>query len=216
MKKVTKAIKLFLLFFILSIFTESYSATWNVSVQNFQFVPSTLNVNTGDTIKWQWVNGDHTTTSLTVPAGALIWDSPINQTTQTYKYVVTVAGNYTYKCTPHFPNMVGSFNASPIGIKPISSKVPENFNLYQNYPNPFNPSTVIKFDVAAGKSEVSNVKMIVYNIYGQEVEELVNEPLTPGSYSVTWNASNFPSGIYFYEMTANNEKLYSRKMILVK
>jgi hypothetical protein len=82
---------------------------------------------------------------------------------------------------------------NPIGIKPISTEIPKRFDLKQNYPNPFNPATNIEFDIA--KNEL--VKLIVYNSAGQEVETLVNQNLTPGSYRVDFNAKNLASGAYF-------------------
>ena len=116
----------------------------------------------------------------------------------------------------------------PIGIKPISNKIPANFVLYQNYPNPFNPTTKIKYSIPSNvKSETSNVKLIIYDILGREVETLVNEKLQPGTYEVEWSAtgggSNYASGVYFYKLTASDPEsssgLYfvqSRKMVLVK
>jgi plastocyanin len=63
---------------ILSAFT-ALATKWTVTVQNFSFNPSSLpNVAVGDTIKWVWVSGSHTTTSSTIPGGAVSWDQPIN------------------------------------------------------------------------------------------------------------------------------------------
>jgi hypothetical protein len=98
-----------------------------------------------------------------------------------------------------------------IGIKPISNYIPENFLLYQNYPNPFNPATNIKFDLP--KSTL--VKIKIYDILGKEIETLVNENLLPGSYKIDWNASQYPSGIYFYKMETANY-VETKRMILMK
>src|SRR4030095_8914380 len=190
---------------------QIYSTTWTVTVRDFQFTPNNFTALVGDTVKWQWVNGSHTTTSLTVPGGANPWDQAINSSTPTFKYVITTAGNYHYKCTPHFPSMVADFTANPVGITPIGSEVPQSFKIEQNYPNPFNPVTDIKFDVP----KASFVKLNVMNILGQEVEQLVNENLQPGSYKVDWNASSFPSGVYIYKMTAG-DFTQTKKMILIK
>ena len=90
-------------------------------------------------------------------------------------------------------------------------ELPKEFNLSQNYPNPFNPSTMIRFAVPADV----NVKLDVYNTLGEKVAELVNGPMTAGSYEVPFNASNFPSGIYFYRIEAGSN-VAIRKMILMK
>jgi plastocyanin len=84
-----------------------------VTVQNFSFSPSSIsNVQLGDTIRWVWASGTHTTTSTTIPAGAAIWDNPITSSVTSYEYKVLVAGTFNYKCTPHASmGMVASFTA---------------------------------------------------------------------------------------------------------
>ena len=77
------------------------ATTHNVSVQNFQFSPSTINVSVGDVIHFVWVAGTHTTTSTSVPAGADAWDAPIDATHTTFDYTVTQPGSYSYQCTFH-------------------------------------------------------------------------------------------------------------------
>jgi len=94
---------------------------------------------------------------------------------------------------------------------------PDAFALNQNYPNPFNPSTQISFDVPAG---ADHVMINVYNILGQNVNTLVNEVMSPGSYTVDWNATDFmgnavASGIYFYELRSNSFTA-RKKMLLIR
>lgn len=98
-----------------------------------------------------------------------------------------------------------------IGIHEISTLVPDAFILSQNYPNPFNPSTSIKFAIP----KAIDIVLIIYNALGQAVSTLVNEHLNPGTYSVEWNSSNFPSGVYFYKITGGNYS-ETKKMVLVK
>jgi len=98
-----------------------------------------------------------------------------------------------------------------IGIQPISTEIPNTFSLSQNYPNPFNPSTRIKF--AIPKSSFS--ELIVYDVLGRQVNSLVSEELKAGIYEAEFNASDFPSGVYFYRITAG-EFLETKKMILIK
>lgn len=207
-----KLISFYFLLFISLFFASSvFSATWIVQVSDFSFSPSNLNVSVGDSIKWQWLNGIHTTTSTNIPAGAPVWDEPMTVSNQTFIYVVTVPGPYDYQCTPHSFNMTGSFTANPIGIKNEGSKIPAAFNLYQNYPNPFNPVTEIRFDLPKSLF----VNLTVFNIVGGNVEVLINENLEAGTYSVDWNASQYPSGIYFYKFSSG-DFVQTRKMILVK
>ncbi len=101
--------------------------------------------------------------------------------------------------------------AEVIGIKTISELVPAQYSLGQNYPNPFNPST--KFTIQISKS--SDILITVYNVLGSQVEILVNWQLKPGIYEVDWNASGYPSGVYYYKLVAGGFT-QTRKMILVK
>ena len=88
---------------------------------------------------------------------------------------------------------------------------PFNFNLYQNYPNPFNSTTTIEFDTP----ERTNVKLVVYDILGREVETLIDKELEPGKYKVNFEAKDLPSGVYFYTLrTPKFTK--TKKMILIK
>jgi hypothetical protein len=106
--------------------------------------------------------------------------------------------------------------SQPIGIIPVSSQIPAQFSLSQNYPNPFNPATKIKFDIPASVETTQwVVSLKIHDILGREVAVLVNEQLRPGSYEVDWDASAFPSGVYFYTITSGSFK-ESKKMVLLK
>lgn len=99
----------------------------------------------------------------------------------------------------------------PVGISQLSSVVPEKFSLYNNYPNPFNPSTNIKFDIS--KSQI--VKLRVFDMTGKEVAVLVDQNVTPGSYSVNFNAASLSSGIYLYRLESR-DFTETKRMVLVK
>jgi len=90
-------------------------------------------------------------------------------------------------------------------------KAPNNSKLFLNYPNPFNPSTSIKYELA----EDAFVVLKVYDLLGKKVADLVDEKQNAGTYNVEWNASNFPSGIYYYKITTGNFS-DTRKMLLIK
>ena len=86
-----------------------------------------------------------------------------------------------------------------------------SFALHNNYPNPFNPSTTISYTVP----KTSEVKISIYNMLGQKVDELVNEVKNAGTYNISWNAEAFSSGIYITVLKANSTFL-SKEMILLK
>ncbi len=98
-----------------------------------------------------------------------------------------------------------------VSNEPENLEGPQAFKLYNNYPNPFNPTTQIKYDVA----EAGLVKLEVFDILGRKVAELVNERKAIGSYTVTFEASNLSSGMYFTRFTAGNS-VQTQKMTLLK
>ena len=126
----------------------------------------------------------------------------------------------TYSVTLAATNSNGSDNlvkqcyitvVTNIGIVNNNNQIPDKFSLSQNYPNPFNPVTNIKFQIP----NLSNVSLIVYDMLGKKVTNLIDKQLNPGTYTVDWDASDFPSGVYFYKMTAG-DFIEIKRMVLVK
>lgn len=97
------------------------------------------------------------------------------------------------------------------GIGNNSQEYTAAFDLKQNYPNPFNPITKIKYELF----KYSQVTLIVYDISGKEITNLVNENKYPGIYEVEWNAGDLPSGVYYYELRAGSSFM-AKKMVLIK
>lgn len=129
------------------------------------------------------------------------WDSPgIYDSTKVWS---TSKGN---------PARTGTRRADfEVGVKPNVNILPSQNFLYQNYPNPFNPVTTIAYELPAA----DYVKLTVYNISGAEITTLVNGRQSAGHYTYNFDGSNYPSGVYFYNLNTGN---YSdtKKMILVK
>jgi hypothetical protein len=104
-------------------------------------------------------------------------------------------------------------------VQNVESDLPTEYSLYQNYPNPFNPSTVIKYSIpviANGDAyQLQNVSLKIYDILGREVATLINQRQKAGNYEVTFKASNFTSGIYFYKLQSGSF-IESKKMIYLK
>jgi hypothetical protein len=98
-----------------------------------------------------------------------------------------------------------------VAISNTKNTIPLEFNLHQNYPNPFNPSTNIRFDIP----EDADVKIVVYDILGKEVQILADEFKWAGSYEINFDANSFSSGTYFYSLEAGDFKSI-KKMVLVK
>jgi hypothetical protein len=119
---------------------------------------------------------------------------------------------YDYYITP---NGIGLATAEVIDTitsgEVLAGNIPLTFSLRQNYPNPFNPSTKIKYAIP----HLSNVTIKVFDILGNEIENLVNEEKQSGTYEVEWNATGLPSGVYFYQLKSR-DYIETKKLVLVK
>jgi hypothetical protein len=89
--------------------------------------------------------------------------------------------------------------------------LPNDFELSQNYPNPFNPSTTINFSIP----QTSFVTLAIYDILGNKIKTLVNDVRSPGNYEVAFDGNNLSSGIYFYQLKAENYT-QTKKMLLLR
>ncbi|GEM_PF-1704412 len=126
------------------------------------------------------------------------------------------SGSYVYRLKQI--DYSGAYEYSPeieVDFNPVSQ-----FSLEQNYPNPFsagggsafggNPTTKIKFSIV----ENAQVKLAVYNLLGEVVATLVNQPMSIGNYEVEFNASDIPSGMYIYKLEAGSNSIAKKMMIL--
>jgi len=124
------------------------------------------------------------------------------------------------------------YEGDPFGIKPISTELPEKFELMQNYPNPFNPATKIQFnipllpafrrEVDVAESDRRGVLLKIFDIIGREIHTLVNEELKPGTYEVSFDGGNLPSGVYYYNLSvlqagsSTGDYSETKKMVILK
>ncbi|MBT8380462.1 MAG: T9SS type A sorting domain-containing protein [Ignavibacteria bacterium] len=110
----------------------------------------------------------------------------------------------------HLDNALEYFFPKTVGVAG-EEEIPATYSLAQNYPNPFNPSTVIELSLP----QAENVKLIIYNLLGEQVEVLVNDYQQAGKYKFGFDASSLSSGIYFYSLTAGSFS-ETKKMIVLK
>lgn len=103
---------------------------------------------------------------------------------------------------------------NPVGISNFEVENAADFELSQNYPNPFNPKTVIQFNIP-DNNKSNLVKLTVYNSAGSELTKLINENKSAGKYTVTFDGSNYPSGVYFYKLESGRF-VSTKKMILIR
>ncbi len=96
-------------------------------------------------------------------------------------------------------------------VSGVTGELPKDFRLSQNHPNPFNPATSIEFSIP----EDSYAKLTIYDVLGREVAVLFDQQLKRGVYRETWNAANYPSGVYFYKLQTEGFT-ETKKMVLLK
>jgi photosystem II stability/assembly factor-like uncharacterized protein len=109
------------------------------------------------------------------------------------------------------PKIFKTTTGGAVFVNNISTEIPSEYKLNQNYPNPFNPKTKIEFELRNS----GFIKIEIYNSLGMLIETIVKEKLNAGSYETEWDASNYPSGVYFYRLSVN-EFTETKKMLLIK
>ena len=148
-----------------------------------------------------------------VPPGAteqwISVDIPLSQFQPTVNLTEVFQLMFTGNGTIYLDNIY--FSTMISDVREFPNSLPSDFVLEQNYPNPFNPSTNIRFSLP----EANQVTLKVFDMLGQEVVTLVNEFINAGPYEVTFDASNLPTGIYTYSLTAGNFNSV-KKMMLIK
>jgi photosystem II stability/assembly factor-like uncharacterized protein len=154
--------------------------------------------------------------------GGVTWNSQTSNTS-----VVLWAIDFTDSLTGWAVGDNGTILKTTTGgitaIKGTSETVPSSFRLYQNYPNPFNPVTKIKFDIppvasnrsARSPSDWADIRLTIHDLLGKEISILLSQPLSPGSYEISWDGSAFPSAIYFYRLEVNG-MTFTKTMSLIK
>ena len=110
-----------------------------------------------------------------------------------------------------------SIGYNELGITGIKSNnlIATKFVLEQNYPNPFNPTTTIQYSIPIQGVSEKFVTLKVYDVLGKEIATLVNKNQAPGNYTLNWNASNQPNGVYLYTLTVGSFSK-TRKLLLMK
>lgn len=121
---------------------------------------------------------------------------------------VGVVGSMNYNASIGFFGGIG-FDTGV--IEEVETAMPSDFKLFQNYPNPFNPTTTIRFLLP----KPSHVTLKIYNIFGQNIETIINEEWPAGNYEVVWNAERLTSGIYLCRLEAG-KFVEMKKLILQK
>ena len=185
--------------------TTNGGASWMIqssgTINYFKSIHLT-NANTG------WMVGELGVT-LKTSNGGINW---VSQTSGTNKELQSIhfVNEFTGWVVGQYGLVLKTTNGGSVYISQINNNVPYKFYLYQNYPNPFNPNTKVKFQIA----ELSDVKLVVYDVLGREVATLVNESLKAGTYEVEFDGRELPSGVYFYKLVSDGF-VDVKKMVLI-
>jgi hypothetical protein len=132
---------------------------------------------------------------------------------------ISQSSGYTYVVTALSRNNVESAPSNVLSVPSAtgleSREIAEGYSLSQNFPNPFNPTTVISFTLGTQALASVQTRLAVYDALGREVAILVDEPMSAGSHSVTFDAGQLASGVYIYVLTSGDVRL-THTMTLVK
>lgn len=142
--------------------------------------------------------------------GPYTYESTVDDSLIMMKFVLSIGLNTTELYIDNV-RILDIHPSTPVE-EDITSRPPGKFRLMQNYPNPFNPSTTIPFELA----EAGSVELVVYNMLGEKIAVLASGMHNAGSYTVHWNAENFPTGIYFYKLTTDHGTSETKKLVLLK
>lgn len=186
--------------FIIALFVGVSAATaaiHTVSVTNFAFTPANVTANVGDTVRWVWASGTHTTTSTSVPSGATAWDANITSNATTFDYVIPVAGTYNYFCSIH-PSMTGTITASSgTGIAKNAGS-----SAFSAYPNPFKDRVTL--------SHASVDAITVFNMVGEVVSR---QSVEATEVKTVLDLSALPSGVYFVNTIKEGVVVGTRRIV---
>ncbi|MBI1938037.1 MAG: T9SS type A sorting domain-containing protein [Ignavibacteriales bacterium] len=178
----------------------------------FSFFPGQKTVLVKDT-SWVKLEGD-TVISRYFEILELFWGEHIIEKFGVFDFNLESPSSY---CTGAIINGKKYGTIVSVEDEEINHSIPSDFFLENNFPNPFNPTTTINFKIPnkLNGNQYYHVKLIVSDPLGRKIITLVDEKKAGGNYSVTFNAQELSSGVYFYKITANN---YSevKKMILLK
>ena len=195
---------------------DSINTFANHSILNLESLPSTGTVFGVGNLLDSMMVATKLSTIKTTNNGANWILQDINQITYGIGLTLIDQNNFMMcggdiNSTPMIPRIFKSTNGGNVFVNEIGSTVPSSYSLGQNYPNPFNPITNVKFSIVNS----ANIKIVVYDVMGKEVQTLVNERLQPGTYETSFNGSILNSGVYFYKLVTDGFT-ETKRMLLVK
>jgi plastocyanin len=170
-----------------------------ITQDQVSFSPGSLEVGVGDTIRWEWTSGNHTTTSSLIPPGAAFWDSPLTTSIPFFEYKITVAGTYSYFC--FFHQSMG-LEAEIIASNPLEMENYKTVNI-EIYPNPS-----VDFVNFRGFDPSKEYNVEIFDMSGRKIYYNVMD------LNKSINIENYKSGVYFIWIY-DAEGIVSKRKILI-
>jgi len=188
-------------------FTETFSIDTPYVVKNIEFVNAKTGFVIGSSTQYNVIKGGYII--KTTDAG-INW---IRQTSNTNIYTSDVffLNENTGWVVGDSGLVLKTTTGGTTFVNNIGTEIPSSYTLSQNYPNPFNPMCNVQFSM----SNAGNVKLVVYDMQGREVQTLVNERLQAGTYETSFDGSALNSGVYFYRLMTDGFT-ETKRMILIK
>lgn len=197
-----KLLPILLSAFLVFMITSTRAAIVVITQEGNTFSPDNVSVQVGDTVRWVWTSGSHTTTSATIPVGAAAWDSQLTSSVTQFDYKVTTEGLYNYVCTPHAAiGMIGTFTATAT----LGTNDKLSLSSAKLYPNPARESTVLKLN-----SEKSGEGIVtIYDLLGNQMSRN-DVSIRTGGNNIQVSLDNIIPGIYFVEFKYNQAAVVRR------
>jgi len=187
--------------------TMASAAVHEVEVRSNLFDPEELQILSGDTVRWVWIEGSHTTTSGSDCVANGTWESTIGPSNRSFEFIFENPGDFPYFCRPHCGmGMTGLITVSDASATPEPSALLGAAIELGAAPNPFVGSTAIGFRL----SRSASVHAAVHDAAGRQVALLADGQLEPGAHRVDWNGldsagARVPAGVYFLRLAAGPE-----------
>jgi plastocyanin len=198
----------------------STAEIFEVTQVNLTFQPQQITINPGDTVRWVWTSGSHTTTSGDpgTCTGDGLWDEPLNVSNPVVEVTFDDPGVFSYFCIPHCAlDMNGSVTveqdpSSAPGEAVSSARAEASLAVS---PNPFNPRTTISFELP----RPDHLLLEIYDAAGRQIATLVDRSLAAGTHAISWDGRNdagfdLPSGIYYARSRTGNGSATARLVLI--
>ena len=180
--------------------SQSRATTWIIQAVDNDFRPNVITLQLGDTVKWVWINGVHTTSSNGIPANAQPWNELLDSMHTSFSYPVLVAGSYDYISVLNVPLMSGVFMTPPVtGIDEAS----EIFSDVKAWWNASNEEVTVQFST----KQNANVQVELFNLNGQLLRSLSQTSFASTVVQQEIPCADLPRGYYVLTLSAGNSMI---------